>query len=138
MTGQRHLVDRVGVQCIVRDGDRILLGRRHAVFGHGSWGLPGGHLERGETITGAALRELEEETSLVGSSAEIVAVADATRENNFHVQFGCLVAAWTGTPRNVNPAACSELGFFAPGELPAPLFVSSAPLIERFRRGVLY
>lgn len=138
MTEAGRLVDRVGVQCIVRDGGRILLGRRHDVFGDGSWGLPGGHLERGETIVAAALRELEEETSLIGAGAEIVAIADATPENNFHVQFGCLVPTWTGTPRNANPAACSALAFFAPDALPEPVFVSSAPLIDRFRRGVLY
>jgi 8-oxo-dGTP diphosphatase len=131
-------VDRVGVQCFVCAGDRILLGRRHAVFGHGTWGLPGGHLEQGETIVAAALRELEEETSLIGAGAEVVALADATPENNFHVQFGCVVPKWTGTPRNVNSDACSALAFFERDKLPAPLFVSSAPLIDRFRRGVLY
>jgi len=108
------------------------------VFGHGTWGLPGGHLEQGETIAAAALRELEEETTLVGTGAEVVALADATVENNFHVQIGCLIPTWTGTPRNVNPRACSELRFFPLEELPAPLFVASAPLIDRFRRNVLY
>jgi 8-oxo-dGTP diphosphatase len=128
----------VGVQCIVREAGRILFGRRLAVFGHGSWGLPGGQLEHGETFPVAALRELEEETALVGEGVEVVALADATAENNFHVQIGCLITAWHGTPRNVSPDTCSELAFFALDSLPAPLFVASAPLIDRFRRGVLY
>jgi 8-oxo-dGTP diphosphatase len=129
---------RVGVQCFVLDGDRLLLGRRRGVFGDGSWGLPGGHLEQGETVTEAALRELGEETGLAADAAEIVAIADATAENNFHLQLGCLIHGWRGTPVIGEPGTCAELAFFGRDALPEPLFVSSAPLIARLARGVLY
>lgn len=47
---------------LIHDG-RVLMLKRAADSDHGStWGLPGGHLEPGETTEGAARREYEEET----------------------------------------------------------------------------
>ena len=53
---------RAGVGVIIRD-DRgwILLEKRSD---NGMWGVPGGRIEPGESVTEAALREVEEETGL--------------------------------------------------------------------------
>jgi 8-oxo-dGTP diphosphatase len=50
---------------VVRSG-RLLLIRRGRGAGQGLWSIPGGRVERGETMVGAVLRELHEETGLVG------------------------------------------------------------------------
>ena len=50
----------------------ILLVKRAAEPGKGLWGLPGGFIERGESLEGGAKRELLEETNLVGSVQEIL------------------------------------------------------------------
>jgi 8-oxo-dGTP diphosphatase len=57
----------VGVIVVVRRGDQVLLAQRSRGTYLGKWGFPGGHVERGETIIEAGLRELQEET---GVSAE--------------------------------------------------------------------
>jgi len=56
---------------VFRDG-RVLLARRGRDPGRGTWSLPGGRVEPGETLAEAAAREVVEE---VGVEAEIVAVA---------------------------------------------------------------
>lgn len=45
-------------------GDDILLIKRGDVLGKGSWALPGGYVNRGETFADGAVRELYEETQI--------------------------------------------------------------------------
>ena len=58
--------------CVVKD-DRVLLAKRANPNGYGLWSFPGGHVEKGEALRDAALRELAEET---GVNAEIVRLMD--------------------------------------------------------------
>ena len=59
----------VGVIVAVRRGDQVLLAQRSRGTYLGRWGFPGGHVERGETIVEAGLRELREETGVTPSRA---------------------------------------------------------------------
>lgn len=58
----------VGVAGIVRRGGKLLLvqrgGREEYADGYGTWGLPGGWLEHGESPFEGAVREVWEETGL--------------------------------------------------------------------------
>lgn len=54
---------------IVNDRNELLLVRRAREPGKGKWGLPGGFVDRHETIEHALAREVFEETNLVLSSA---------------------------------------------------------------------
>ena len=54
---------------IVNDDRQLLLVRRAREPGKGKWGLPGGFVDRDETIEQALAREVLEETNLVVSEA---------------------------------------------------------------------
>jgi mutator protein MutT len=56
----------VAVGAVVVDHDRLLLVRRGRSPAAGSWSVPGGRVEAGETLAEAVTRELREETGLEG------------------------------------------------------------------------
>lgn len=65
----------VGVVCFNDAGD-VLLIKRGQPPRQGSWSLPGGRVEWGETLEAAALRELREETGIEGEIIGLIDVVD--------------------------------------------------------------
>lgn len=66
--------------CFLIRGDppEVLLGLKKAGFGAGKYAGFGGGVEKGETVEKAAMRELEEETSIKVSQGELDRVAHLT------------------------------------------------------------
>ncbi|KAG2448302.1 hypothetical protein HYH02_006886 [Chlamydomonas schloesseri] len=59
-------VDRpkVGVGVLLFKGENVLVGKRRGSHGSGTFALPGGHLELGESFEQCAIREVLEETAI--------------------------------------------------------------------------
>jgi ADP-ribose pyrophosphatase YjhB (NUDIX family) len=62
-----------GVGVIVVRGGDVLFGLRRGAHGGGSWSLPGGHLDGGESVETCALRELSEEAGVEAINPRVVA-----------------------------------------------------------------
>lgn len=74
----------VGVGAIVIEGDDLLMVRRAGAPAAGTWAVPGGRVERGETLAEAVVRELHEETGLEGAGGELVGWSE-TITDDYHV-----------------------------------------------------
>ena len=64
----------LAVDAAVKRGDSILLIQRKYPPMQGYWGLPGGFVERDEDPLIAVLRELEEETGMIGENPKLLMV----------------------------------------------------------------
>ena len=62
------------MSALVIDSGEILLVERGMAPWAGDWALPGGRVERGETLTEAAVREVCEETALTVEPGELVGI----------------------------------------------------------------
>jgi 8-oxo-dGTP diphosphatase len=122
----------VGVQAAVFRDSNILLQRRAGGFGDGCWGLPGGHLEFGESFEDAASRELEEECGLHATRLRTMLPHNTAYETTHYVQIAVEVVEWDGEPEIREPDRCSKLGFFSFTCLPRPLFAPSERILEHF------
>ncbi|MEK6852631.1 MAG: NUDIX domain-containing protein, partial [Nanoarchaeota archaeon] len=68
---------RVGVGIIIRKNGKVLVGKRLAELGIGSWGFPGGHLEHKESFEACAIRETKEEAGISIKNLKLGPVTNA-------------------------------------------------------------
>jgi ADP-ribose pyrophosphatase YjhB (NUDIX family)/catechol 2,3-dioxygenase-like lactoylglutathione lyase family enzyme len=124
------LQPRVGVGVFVLRDGLVLLGQRLGSHGAGTWALPGGHLEFGETVERCAMREVHEETGL---TVDVVARGPYTNDvlddvGKHYVTVFVLAHAPHGEPELREPAKCAEWRWCRWNDLPTPLFAPLANL----------
>ncbi|MFN2375871.1 MAG: NUDIX hydrolase [Candidatus Binatia bacterium] len=79
---------RVAVGALVLHEGRVLLVERGQAPAEGTWALPGGSVELGETLAEAAEREVLEETGLVVRAGAVIHAFDAVvRDDDGRVRF---------------------------------------------------
>jgi mutator protein MutT len=102
-----------------RDHQILLLRRFHTGYEDGNYSVPAGHLDGGETVRGAAVREVLEE---VGVHIDVNDVAFATvihrKSDDERVDFFLHIKEWAGEPFNAEPAKCDELRWYDLDALP--------------------
>jgi mutator protein MutT len=93
--------------CVVR-GTRVLLTQRAKPPFLDKWSLPGGHVEAGEKLEEAALRELSEETGVKAELHDIFHVAEIINSET-HFVIAVFWAAWkTGEPAAAGDAKAAR------------------------------
>ena len=124
-------VPRVGIGVIIKDGNKILLGKRKNAHGEGYWSFPGGHLEFGETIEQCAARELAEETGLILMDPIICATTnDLFQKEDKHYVTLFVQGSYKGVLENCEPHKCEGWKWFSCDELPDKLFLPIQNLLR--------
>jgi 8-oxo-dGTP diphosphatase len=114
----------IGVGVIVQRNGLVLLGQRAGAHGSGTWALPGGHLEFGESIEECARREVLEETGIELRGINYGPYTNDIfhKEKKHYVTLFVLAQNFNGEPTVREPTKCAQWCWFPWSELPEPLF----------------
>lgn len=143
-TNKRRVGVGFGVM-MIRD-DKILLGKRHSdpnkadseLHGEGTWTMPGGKLEYGESFEEGAKREVLEETGIKLKKPNVFCVNNDKNEHAHFVTIGLWADSFVGEPKVMEPDEITEWRWFPINDLPSPLYFPSAKLIENYSKKLFY
>lgn len=95
----------------------VLINRENPPHG---WALPGGYVDYGESLEGAAIREAKEETSLdIELKSQFHTYSDPKRDPRQHTISTVYIAKARGKPKAQDDA--QEIGIFSQQEISFPL-----------------
>ncbi len=115
-----YLNPKVAAGVLIEDAGRVVLVQRGIEPHFGSWTLPAGFAEYGETIEETAIRECREETGLEIELDRLLGVYSVNSDFYGHLILVLYSAHIVGGEMVAGDDA-SEAGFFAPDELPRDL-----------------
>ena len=119
-----------GVRVVLAKEGRVLL-VRHTY--RGGWHLPGGGIQRRESVETAARREVREETGAEMGKVQVVGVYSNFEDyaSGHNILFACEDFNIVGRPDH----EIAEAKFFALDELPANMFSGHRQKIEEYLGG---
>jgi 8-oxo-dGTP diphosphatase len=137
---------RVGFGVMMMRDYEILLGRRHSdpakadseLHGEGTWTMPGGKLEFGESFAEGARREVKEETGMELGQANVICVNNDKVPDAHFVTIGFFSKDFQGEPKVMEPDEIVEWRWFDLKDLPTPLYFPSKEIINNYQKGQFY
>ena len=136
----------VGFGVFLKKGNKILLGKRHIdpkkadseLHGEGTWTMPGGKLEYGETFEEGAAREVFEETGITLKKVKVICINNDKNEYAHFVTIGLFSEDFRGEPKVMEPDEITEWRWFDLNNLLSPLYFPSAKIVENYNKGEFY
>ncbi len=118
-------------------GESVLLLRRaNTGYEDGNYSVVAGHIDGGEAVIQAAIREAREEAGVEIQPDDVQVVGVMHRlSNEERVDFFVEVKRWTGQVRNMEPDKCDDLSWFAWSELPDNLVPYIKRALNNYRAG---
>jgi len=138
----------VGFGVMILRDNKILLGKRHdnpekassALHGEGTWTMPGGKLEFGESFEDAAYRETLEETGikLNKNNIKLISVTNDIVHDAHFVTVGFLCTEFEGKAAVMEPDEITRWEWFDINDLPNPMYKSSEKVLKNYLDKTVY
>lgn len=125
----------VGVSVVYMEGGKILLGKRGGSHKTGEWCIPCGYLEN-EDIKEGAIREFQEETSLIAKELQLLDVLSNWENPQPIVSVYYEATSVEGVMRAQDDLV--EVRFFSLNELPEMAFEVDGTIIKKIKKGEMW
>lgn len=129
---------KIGCEAFLKKGSSLLLGRRRNCYGEGTWALPGGHLEYGESLTECVQRELQEELGIQALHPRLLTITDNINDRSHYVHASFLVEQFSGEIQCLEPDLCYEWKFFDILNLPCEIFKPHQRILKTYLSDTIY
>jgi len=134
MSEIKRPVTEVAAGILLDAQGRYLLGQRPEGKPYaGYWEVPGGKIEKGETIFEALKRELQEELGIDIQSSEELTVLEYDYPHAYVRLHVSVIRDWTGTPQGCENQSLSWELLTAEQPSVAPLLPAAWPMLERLK-----
>ena len=143
------LPNTIGAGCgvmVFNNLNQLLLGLRNSdekladseLHEEGTWTLPGGNIEYGETFEEAGAREAREETGIEVKNLEVYCVQTDKNEHAHYISVGMVARQFDGVPKVMEPDVIVEWRWFDLDKLPKNIFTPSRKTIDCFLNHKFY
>jgi 8-oxo-dGTP diphosphatase len=137
-----------GVGVMIFSNGKVLLGKRHddpqkassLLHGEGTWTMPGGKLDFGESFEQGACREVFEETGIKLSEEKLKVISvsnDIVKDAHF-ITIGLFCDNFNGEPKVMEPDEIVEWKWFLLNDLPGKIFFPSEKILKNYLDGKFY
>jgi 8-oxo-dGTP diphosphatase len=124
---------------LICNGRILLLRRFNTGYEDGNYSVVAGHLNGGEEVRAAAIREAREEVGIDIAPEDVEVVGVMHRmSNDERIDWFVAIHRWTGEIRNAEPDKCDDLAWFAPEQIPPNVIPYVQRAIENWLRSVWF
>jgi 8-oxo-dGTP pyrophosphatase MutT (NUDIX family) len=137
---KQRFVSRVAVYLVlVKDNQVLLTLRQNTGFADGLYSLASGHVDEGETIKHAMVREAKEEIGISIKPEDLELVHIMQHKSQYHyIDFYFECQSYHGVPANCEPLKCGDVCFFPKDKLPHNLVGNVAQALKLISIGENY
>jgi 8-oxo-dGTP pyrophosphatase MutT (NUDIX family) len=121
---------------LLRDDQVLLLRRQNTGYEDGNYSVIAGHVEGGEEITAAMIREAREEAGITLRPEDVAIVGLMHRRSSEErIDFFLAATCWSGDITNCEPDKCADLTWFALAYLPGNVIPYVRRALTNYQHG---
>ena len=122
---------------LIKDGKVLLMKRCNTGYMDGMYGFISGHLEKGESLSSAIIRESTEEVGIVLKEEDLKFVCAIRRgDNSNYFNYFFTTDKFEGDPSIKEPNKCDELIWCNIKDLPENIIVAEKRAIENYQKNI--
>jgi 8-oxo-dGTP diphosphatase len=124
---------------LIRENHVLLLRRYNTGYEDGSYSVVAGHLDGGEPVKEAMIREALEEVGITIAPENLDVVGIMHRKSDDErIDWFLAASSWAGEVTNAEPGKCDRLDWFPLDALPDNVIPYVGRAIDNYRRGAWF